>query len=169
MNFPETRNTLIARLASGGTESDWQQFAADYWGPVVRFAGRIGRIPLDQAEDIAGELFLVLLRSPLLVRWQQAPSAKLRSLLCAIARNLLSNRQRIEQNRRRLLQNAVAEGELCAFPNDGAEHEPAAADLDAFYRAWVDELLAETMRTVMSQFHAEGKGDYFRALYGRVC
>ena len=169
MSFPETRKTLIARLASEGTEADWQQFSADYWGPVVRFVGRIGRIPIDQAEDVAGELFVVLLRSPLLGRWQQQPSARLRSLLCGIARNLLSNRQRVELNRRRLLHEAAAEGVLPAIAAEASEYEPAVHDLDAFYRAWVDELLAETMRSVMSQFHAEGKGDYFRALYGRIC
>src|SRR5262245_58988204 len=128
MNFPETRKTLIARLAGGGTDSDWQQFAVDYWRSVVRFAERVGRIPLDQAEDIAGELFLVLLRSTLLNRWQQAPSAKLRSLLCAIARNLLTNRQRIEQNRRRLLQHAVADGDLCACPAGGGEESHTFCD-----------------------------------------
>src|SRR5262245_49962171 len=143
MNFPETRKTLIARLAGGGTETEWQQFVIDYWRPVVRFAGRVSRIPLDQAEDIAGELFLILLRSNLLNRWQQAPGAKLRSLLCAIARNLLSNRQRIEQNRRRLLQNAAADGDMWGFPAGDGGNEPAAADLDVFYRAWVDELLAD--------------------------
>lgn len=70
MSFPETRPTLIARLARNANNADWQQFLKDYWGPVVRFAMRAGQMPVDQAEDLASETFLVLLRSPLFHRWE---------------------------------------------------------------------------------------------------
>jgi DNA-directed RNA polymerase specialized sigma24 family protein len=168
--FPETRPTLIARLASGGSEADWKQFLADYWGPVVRFVARAGQLPLDQAEDVASETFQVFLRSPLLARWVGTPTAKLRSLLCGVVRNVLSNRRRVAQGRVQALKRAIDAGNLSAAPHDDlADAEPATADVDTFYAAWVDDLLASTMRGVMTELHAEGKGDYFRALYGRVC
>jgi RNA polymerase sigma factor (sigma-70 family) len=171
MSFPKTRPTLIARLASGGSEADWQQFLSDYWGPVVRFVARAGHISLDQAEDVASETFLVFIRSPLLGRWVGTPTAKLRSLLCSVVRNVLSNRRRVEQGRVQALRRAVEAGDLSALPTSAAADaaDPTTSDVDTFYAAWVDELLASTMRSVMTELHAEEKGDYFRALYGRVC
>src|SRR5437879_4084689 len=38
MSFPQTRPTLIERLAAAGEERDWQEFLTDYWGPICRFA-----------------------------------------------------------------------------------------------------------------------------------
>ena len=38
MAFPDTRQTLIQRLATTSGEDDWRQFLNDYWGPVCRFA-----------------------------------------------------------------------------------------------------------------------------------
>ena len=32
MAFPQTRITLVQRLAAGGSEDDWQVFFRDYWG-----------------------------------------------------------------------------------------------------------------------------------------
>ena len=171
MSFPDTRPTLIARLASGGSDADWQQFVSDYWGPVVRFISRAGQLPADQAEDVASETFLVFVRSPLLARWVGTPTARLRSLLCGVVRNVLSNRRRVDQGRMQALRRAIEAGDLPAMPTSAAGDaaEPAVSDVDTFYAAWVDELLASTMRSVMKELHAEGKGDYFRALYGRVC
>jgi hypothetical protein len=126
---------------------------------------------LDQAEDVASETFLVFIRSPLLGRWVGTPTAKLRSLLCSVVRNVLSNRRRVEQGRVQALRRAVEAGDLSALPTPAAADaaDPTTSDVDTFYAAWVDELLASTMRSVMTELHAEEKGDYFRALYGRVC
>jgi DNA-directed RNA polymerase specialized sigma24 family protein len=60
--------TLVQRLASGGTEEDWQGFLKDYWGPVWRFSLRFGARNLDEAEDAASETFEVLWEQRLLVR-----------------------------------------------------------------------------------------------------
>lgn len=169
MAFPETRLTLILRLAEGGSQADWGQFLKDYWGPMVRFAARRGQLPLDQAEDVASETFLVLVRSPLFARWHANPTARLRSLLCGVVGNVLANRQRVEQGRKRLLQQAAESGGVPdALPVHDSP-EPTANDLDVFYHAWADELLARTMRQLLLALHAEGRGDYFRALHGRVC
>jgi len=169
MSFPETRATLILRLAGGGTEADWRQFLNDYWGPLTRFAVRSGNLPLDQAEDVAAETFVVLLRSPVLSRWHDRPAGKLRTLLCGVVRNLLSNRQRVAGGRRRLLKEVAEAGGIDGVLPVADSPEPSTADLDAFYDAWVDELLAGTMQRLMKELHAEGRGDCFRALYGRVC
>ncbi len=42
MSFPQTRLTLVERLASGGSAEAWQTFLGDYWGPIRRFALRWG-------------------------------------------------------------------------------------------------------------------------------
>lgn len=47
MTFPDTQASLIIRLSGGGSETDWQQFLSDYWGPITRFAARRGNLPLD--------------------------------------------------------------------------------------------------------------------------
>lgn len=47
--------------------------------------------------------------------------------------------------------------------------EPSVEDQDIFYQAWLDELLSGAMQTLLTNLYAEGRGDYFRALYGRVC
>jgi len=171
MSFPETRPTLIARLADGGDGTAWEQFLNDYWGPIVRFAVRIGRLPVDQAEDAASETLLVIFRSKLLLRWQNSPTGKLRSLICGVTRNLLANRQRVEQGRRNLLADLAEQGGVPGALPVYDSPEPAAAndDEDIFYQSWADDLLAQAMRAVREQLYAEGRGDYFRALYGRVC
>ena len=81
MSFPQTRVTLIQRLASGGNEEDWGQFLRDYWGPICRFSLRFGALNLDEAEDVASDTFAVLLEKRLLDRWVSNRSAKLRTLL----------------------------------------------------------------------------------------
>ena len=47
--------------------------------------------------------------------------------------------------------------------------EVPAKQEDAFYLAWVDEVLRQTINHLMHQLHRDGKGDYFRVLYGRLC
>jgi RNA polymerase sigma factor (sigma-70 family) len=169
MSFPNTRASLIIRLTQGGSEADWQQFLSDYWGPVTRFAARRGNLPLDLAEDVAGEVFVVLVRSTLISRWRHQQSGRLRSLLCGVVRNLLSNRHRVEQGRQRLLQDAAAAGGIPEILPVSENLDPGAEDLDSFYQAWVDELLSTAMRHVLAELQAEGRGDYFRSLYGRIC
>ena len=169
MSFPDTQATLILRLSRGGSDADWQQFLTDYWGPIARFAARIGNLPLDQAEDVAAETFLVLVRSPLFARWQAQQTGRLRGLLCGVVRNLLSNRRRVEKGRQRLLTAAADAGGIPDALAVSPSAEPATEDIDTFYRAWVDELLARTMRELLEEYQAAGKGDYFRALYGKIC
>src|SRR5262245_13944236 len=103
MSFPETRHTLLQRLAESGEESDWRQFLADYWGPLCRFAACRGNLSAADAEDVASQTFMALLSNQLISRWTTHKSAKLRTLLCSVVRNVLSNRARVQAGRAKLV------------------------------------------------------------------
>jgi DNA-directed RNA polymerase specialized sigma24 family protein len=161
MSFPQTRLTLIQRLASGGSEDDWQNFLKDYWGPVCRFSLRFGARNLDDAEDVASQTFEVLWENRLLVRWVSHRSAKLRSLLCAVVRNILANRHSVGMNRERLAREVAA----CIKETNRRREEQD----EAFYTTWVEDILQQTVESLAAEYYAEGKGDYVRVLYGRLC
>jgi DNA-directed RNA polymerase specialized sigma24 family protein len=161
MSFPETRLTLIQRLASGGNAEDWQGFLRDYWGPVCRFALRSGAGQLSDAEDVASQTFEVLWESRLLVRWIANRTARLRSLLCSITRKTLANRQRVRAGRERLARDAA---DQWAQP-ETVEDEQS----EVFYAAWVEDLLRQTLESVAAAYYREAKGDYVRVLYSRLC
>ncbi len=162
MSFPQTRMTLIERLASGGSQEDWSCFLKDYRGPVCRFALRWGARDLDEAEELASQTFQILLENRLLTRWVANRSAKLRSLLCGVVRNLLANRNRVQAGRQRLAPDLAAHFER--LYND-VQDDPG----NAFYAAWVADLLQRSVESLAAQCHARGKGDLVRVLYGRLC
>jgi RNA polymerase sigma factor (sigma-70 family) len=169
MSFPQTRHTLIQRLAAGGDDRDWRQFLADYWGPICRFARRGGTLSWEDAEDVAAQTFQALLHNRLLARWVTQRSAKLRTLLCTVVRNTLSNRARVEKGRARLLREHGGRlddrGGLPLVPSLDAPTEQE----DAFYAAWVEELVRQAVDAVLADLHHQGKGDCFRILYSRLC
>lgn len=169
MGFPQTSQTLIQRLASKGEERDWHEFLADYWGPVCRFAMRGEQMTLEDAEDVAAQTFATLVQNQLLVRWASDRSAKLRTLLCTVVRNVRANRARINEGRVRLLREHGGRlderGALPLVPSLDATKE----EDDAFYAAWVDELLQQAVESLRASYHETGKGNYFRILYGRLC
>ena len=169
MTFPATRHTLIRRLAVEGNEHDWQQFMADYWAPVCRFAQRRAHLTIDDAEDVAAQGFEALLTNRLLQRWTADGASKLRTLLCTVVRHVLGNRARVQQGRRRLLKENAAD--LVArpdLPTIRALDAPQ-KQVDAFHAAWVEGILQQAVESLVSEYHRTGKGDYFRVLYGRVC
>lgn len=161
MAFPETRLTLIGRLAAGGSEEDWRCFLNDYWGPVCRFALRFGARSLDNAEDVASETFAVLWEHRLLVRWMAQPSAKLRTLLCGVVRNLLANRGRLQAVRDRF-------GRQLAEQLEGL-NQAGEEQADAFYAAWAEDLVEQAVDALAAEYYCQNKGDYVRVLYGRLC
>lgn len=168
-SFPQTRLTLIRRIACGGSEGDWQQFLEDYWGPICRFAARRAGLSREDAEDVASNTFEILLRNNLLARWQAQPSAKLRTLLCSVVRNVLSNRIRIESGRKRLLKKHVEQGLSDAPLLAHRTAEISDEHVDLFYAAWVEEMLSQAIDALLTHYHRRGKGDCFRVLYGRLC
>jgi RNA polymerase sigma factor (sigma-70 family) len=163
MNFPETRPTLIQRIVSDGDDADWRQFLTDYWGPVCRFAARRSLRGSADVEDIASQTFEALLTNRLLARWILNRSAKLRTLLCTVARNVMSNCARVEQGRARLLRERLEQGgELIGL-------DAPVEQVDAFYAAWVEDLVDRSVELLLDECHRAGKGDYFRVLHGRLC
>ena len=169
MSFPQTRHTLIQRIAGAGDEADWRQFFADYWGPICRFSRRGGSLTADDAEDVAAQTFEALIRNRLLTQWASTRSAKLRTLLCAVVRNVLSNRARVLAGRARLLRDHGGRlDDRGALPLVTSLDAPA-EQVDAFYAAWVEDLLQQAVETLCDHYHREGKGDFFRVLYGRLC
>lgn len=161
MSFPQTRLTLIQRLAAEGSEDDWHTFVRDYWGPVCRFALRWGAANVEDAEDVALETFEVLWRNRLLVRWVSNRSARLRTLLCGVVRNNLANRGRVRAGRERIMADFVQQ--LDEWGRGAGEQD------DAFYAAWVDDVVERTVKSLAAEYGRQGKGDYLRVLYGRLC
>jgi RNA polymerase sigma factor (sigma-70 family) len=161
MSFPETRLTLIQRLATGGTAKDWQDFLGDYWGPVCRFALRSGAGQLNDAEDVAGQTFEVLWESRLLVRWIANHTARLRSLLCSVTRKILANRHRVRAGRDRIARDAADQWAQAEATDD--------QQAEVFYGAWLEDLLRQAVESIVANYYRESKGDYVRVLYGRLC
>jgi len=101
----------------------------------------------------------------LLARWAGNRSAKLRTLLCSVVRNILANRARVQAGRERLVGTQVRAGseELLAELDAPGEQK------DAFYAAWAEDLLEKAVELLLTELHQAGKGDYFRVLHGRLC
>lgn len=161
MAFPQTQLTLIQRLTSGGSDEDWGRFLRDYWGPICRFSLRWGARNLDEAEEAASHTFAVIWENRLLDRWVSNRSAKLRSLLCAVARNILSNSDRRLAGRQRMSEELVRRLEESSRARDEQS--------DAFYSAWVEDLVQQVVESLATDYYRKNQGDYIRVLYGRLC
>ncbi len=161
MSFPDTRLTLVQRLASQGSEEDWRLFLKDYWGPICRFSMRWGARGLDDAEEIASETFEVIWKNHLLVRWGDHRSAKLRTLLCGVVRNILANRHRVQKGRDRLAPDLADHIEKLSLARD--------EQVDSFYAAWVEDLTQRAVESLATEYYRKNQGDYMRVFYGRLC
>lgn len=169
MNFPTTRYTLIHRLATGAAEEDWVLFLADYWRPLCRFAARWGRLTLSDAEDVAAVTLQVLIRNGLLERWVGDRRARLRTLLCGIVRRAIANCSRRQEREERRLREYVHEAGMLGGIEDLCDESIPGDEADAFYQAWAEELLQSAVESLLDDYHREGRGNYFRVLFGRVC
>lgn len=167
--FPETRHTLIRRLADDQSEADWGEFVGDYWRPVCRFAARWGRVGLDDAEDIASITLQSLLAGSLLKRWISAPQSRLRTLLCSVVRNVISNRARVQSGRQRIQREQRDLLAKLGTVNLDEESADTQETEDAFYAAWAEELVHACLQAQQAKYLRIGRGDYFRVLYGKVC
>lgn len=165
MAFPKTRHTLIRRLADHSSEADWQQFIADYWRPIRRFAMSYGRLQPADADDVAGSTFEILIRNRLLLRWSEEQTARLRTLLCSVVRKQLANRRRKKENR----QIQLPLGIPASDDGQDLEIEVPAEERASFEGLWVDEILVRTLAAVRSSCLRDGKINQFRTLFGRVC
>ncbi|HEY2253822.1 MAG TPA: hypothetical protein VGH74_22260, partial [Planctomycetaceae bacterium] len=141
MAFPQTRLTLIQRLATGASQADWREFMEDYWGPVCRFAQSRGNLTHEDAEDVGTEVFEAIFKNRLLERWATMRSAKLRTLICCVVQNVVSNRFRVNAGRARLVADHGGQLDRYADIGDAESAEASRDQLDAFYAAWVDDTL----------------------------
>lgn len=95
--FPETRISLILRLAASEDAQAWREFAGLYAPAVYALAQRRGLQSAD-AEDFVQELLLAVARAA--GRWQpDAERARFRTWLYRVAMNLLSDQLRDRQRR----------------------------------------------------------------------
>jgi len=169
MAFPQTRLTLIERLAGGGGGDDWREFLRDYWGPVCRFARQRGSLTCEDAEDVASETLEAIVKNNLLARWSANRSAKLRTLICTVVRNILSNRARIATGRDRVVRDHGGELDRYLDLSACAPEDASLESADAFYGAWAEDLLSQAVEGLLVEYNQAGKGDYFRVLHGRIC
>ncbi len=169
MGFPQTRLTLIRRLAEGGSSADWQNFMRDYWRPVCRFAKSRAPISWTDAEDVTAQVFQILWESGLLGRWSNNPTARLRTMLCSVARNVLSNDARVRLGRQRLLREhgpSVVNSPGSPLISSDAEDDDESR---LFYAAWVQELLQRAIDELLVEFQSQHRLNEFRTLFGRLC
>lgn len=169
MAFPVTRHTLIQRLAQGGGGDDWQDFLRDYWGVVCRYAKTAGQLSFEDSEDVAADVFEIILSAKLLQRWSESRTAKLRTLICSVVRNVLNNRSRVAQGRERVVRDHL--GQLDRYqPRSSSDPEDLSAEqIDAFSAAWAESLVQTAIDSVFTEYSKSKKADYFRVLYGRLC
>lgn len=95
--FPETRISLILRLAASEDAQAWREFAGLYAPAVYALALRRGLQSAD-AEDFVQELLLAVARAA--GRWQpDAERARFRTWLYRVAMNLLADHLRSRSRR----------------------------------------------------------------------
>ena len=160
--FPQTRQTLIQRIATDRQAPEWNTFLDDYWGPVVRFAIRSGNLKIQDAEDITAETFKTLFTADLLSRWLEDRRSRLSTMLCVVVRNLISNRARLQSGREKIMHELkpVLTAEIARRQRDPAE--------DRFYEAWAESLLQSTLLQLQQDYLKRGRVNAFRVFYGRV-
>jgi len=169
MTFPKTRKTLIFRLTTDGAQQDWLQFLSDYWLAVCHFVQQRANLGFEDAEDVAAEAFEVLLRKHLLERWLSNPSAKLRTLLCTVAKQVLANQLRVRTGRIRLLRNKAREllsrTDLPTIKSPNKQTD----QVDEFYSAWIESILLQTVESLVQEYDRRDEVNRFKVLHARIC
>lgn len=88
-NFPETRESLIARVRNPDDQQAWREFAAIYGPAIYRLARKRGLQPAD-ADDLTQRVFLAVSRA--VGDWRPDPRrGRFRSWLATIVRNAAVN------------------------------------------------------------------------------
>jgi RNA polymerase sigma-70 factor (ECF subfamily) len=87
--IPETRDSLLIRVADARDQAAWEQFARIYW-PVVYNVARMRGLQDADAQDVAQQVLLSV--SKALPTWERRDeSTRFRHWLCHMARNATIN------------------------------------------------------------------------------
>ena len=87
--FPDTRDSLVARVGDAGDQQAWREFTAIYGPAIYRLARRRGLQPAD-ADDLTQRVFLNVGRA--VGAWRPDPArGRFRSWLATIVRNAAVN------------------------------------------------------------------------------
>jgi hypothetical protein len=82
-------------------------------------------------------------------------------LLCVVVRNVISHRRRTRHRQQDRLRK-LAEQFDSLNPSDDPQ-------TDAFYAAWVEDVVQQAVESMSAEYLLRGRGDYVRVLYSRVC
>jgi DNA-directed RNA polymerase specialized sigma24 family protein len=168
--FPETRQSLLERLASPETATRDRALGVlctHYWKPVYKYVRlRWGIEPAD-AQDLTQGFFLHLLDTSVLDRYDRS-RARFRTYVRLCLDGYCANRH---AEARRLKRGGGVR--LVSLDVAGAEAEllegesPAAGDPDAWFRQeWMRDLFARSIAALRQRLEAAGKGMHF-ALFQR--
>lgn len=129
--IPDTRISLILRLAAAEDVEAWREFAAIY-APAVFALARSRGLQAADAEDLIQELLLAVAR--MASRWQPDPErARFRTWLFRVARNLLAD----HFARRQLVAVSVVDDNVLATEAQGVSqslHVQHQQELDEAYQ-----------------------------------
>ena len=149
---PETRNSLLVRLADRADQQAWHEFAQIYMPVVYRLAVRKGLQHAD-AEDLAQQVLTAV--SKAIDRWQVDPErAKFRTWLHRIAQNLIINAlTRAKPDR--------GSGDTRTLEHLGHQAAPSEADSELVRT----EFRREVFRWAANQIRPEFRGPTWEAFW----
>lgn len=141
---------------SGDTSSTraLDSLLSNYRAPVVSFLRQRGK-SLQDAEDLAQQLFLDMLRSK---AWRYADRSKgrFRSFMLGILAHVVSREQRHNGAQKR--GDGVVALSLDELAVNGLEHaEPTCEDIQVFDRQWALRLVASALASVEEKFVSQGR------------
>lgn len=147
-SFQSTMWTLIQR-AQAGDRAALEGFAETYRPAIVTFLVRRG-LPADRAEDVAQQVFLVLLRNDVLSRVGRE-GGKFRGFLIAVTRNVLGNLHKQEgaAKRGRAREALPLDPEVLEGPAGEGED-------DTFDHLWVLSLLKTALERLERESERRG-------------
>lgn len=147
-SFQSTMWTMIQQVQAGNRAA-LEAFARTYRPAIVTFLARRG-LPVERAEDVAQQVFLVLLQNDVLSRVGRE-GGRFRSFLIAVARNVLGNLLKQERAAKR-------GGERQAVPLDPEVLEGHVGEVqdDAFDHLWVLNLLKVALERLRQESEKRG-------------
>lgn len=141
--FPETRNSLIARVQEQGDGASWAEFLAIYQPVVLRMARRRGFQEAD-ALDVVQQVFFSVSRS--IGSWQSGDDMPpFRAWLSTIARNAIT-----QTLTRRKPDIATGSTDVSDMLLEWPDRDATSAELDREARAGIFRLVANQVREEFS-------------------